>query len=275
MVTAGSWPPELLGLAPGIGAVLAGAANVVMQLSWPEVGYGVIESTVERGQLTRHPAKRARTTFTYLAVAMLGSNEERARYREAVNRSHAAVRSGPASPVAYNAFDPELQLWVAACLAYGAVDVAERFAGPLDTATRDALYAASSTFATTLQVPPHRWPATQADFERYWEDGLARVRIDAPVRAYLDGVVHLRFLPAPLPALAGGTNAFWTVGFLPDRFREALGYGWSAYQQRLFDRRIGRLRMLTERLPERARLAPLNAYLWDFRLRSRLGLPLV
>ncbi len=38
----------------GVG-LLAGAANVVMQLSHPPVGHGVVESTVSSGQLLRHP----------------------------------------------------------------------------------------------------------------------------------------------------------------------------------------------------------------------------
>ena len=52
------------------------AANVVMQLGWPEVGYGVMESKVESGALMKHPWKRARTTSQYLAVAVLGTDEE-------------------------------------------------------------------------------------------------------------------------------------------------------------------------------------------------------
>ncbi len=54
----------------GVGAVLAGTANVIMQLALAPVGYGVLESTVESGQVTLHPVKRARTTFAYLAVAL-------------------------------------------------------------------------------------------------------------------------------------------------------------------------------------------------------------
>ena len=50
-------------------ALLAGPANVIMQLARPGVGYGVKESRVESGRVDRHPIKRARTTFTYLAVA--------------------------------------------------------------------------------------------------------------------------------------------------------------------------------------------------------------
>ena len=54
-------------------AFAAGAANVIMQLSWPQVGYGVVESKVDSGDLLKHPWKRARTTFQYLAVAILGT----------------------------------------------------------------------------------------------------------------------------------------------------------------------------------------------------------
>src|SRR3989337_1253342 len=62
-------------------AFAAGAANVVMQLSWPEVGHGVVESKVDSGNVLKHPWKRARTTFQYLAVAILGSAQDRAAMR--------------------------------------------------------------------------------------------------------------------------------------------------------------------------------------------------
>lgn len=47
----------------GIG-LLAGGANVIMQLAHPAVGYGVFESRVETGQINRHPVKRTRTVPT-------------------------------------------------------------------------------------------------------------------------------------------------------------------------------------------------------------------
>ena len=54
-------------------ALLLGPANVIMQLARPGVGYGVLESRVKRGRIDLHPIKRARTTFTYLAVALAGT----------------------------------------------------------------------------------------------------------------------------------------------------------------------------------------------------------
>jgi uncharacterized protein (DUF2236 family) len=263
--------PEL----DGIGALLAGTANVVMQLSRPGVGYGVVESRVESGQLMRHPVKRFRTTLTYLAVALLGTDREREVYRAAVNRAHASVRSGPGSPVPYDAFDRDLQKWVAACLYYGAVDVRTRLHGPMDEAEADRFYQEASRLATTLQVRPEDWPPDRAGFARYWEEALSEVAIDASVRDYLDAVIGLRFLPAPLRVLPAGLSRFLTAGFLPPLFREQMGLAWSDADQACFDRLIGAIGAVNRLLPPAARAFPLNACLWDMRLRSHLGRRLV
>jgi uncharacterized protein (DUF2236 family) len=77
--------------------------------STPQVGHGVVESKVDSGNFLRHPWKRARTTFLYLAVAILGTQEDRVAFREAVNSAHRHVKSTADSPVRYNAFDRELQ----------------------------------------------------------------------------------------------------------------------------------------------------------------------
>src|SRR6201990_3739696 len=88
-------------------AVLLPAANVIMQLSAPAVGYGVLESPVDSGNVYKHPFKRARTTGTYLAAATIGTESDRALIRDAVDVAHRQVRSRPSSPLSYNAFDPK------------------------------------------------------------------------------------------------------------------------------------------------------------------------
>src|ERR1700743_68818 len=117
-------------------ALLLGPANVIMQLAKPGVGYGVMESRVESGRIDLHPIKRARTTFTYLAVAMAGTDTQKAAFRRGADRAHAQVYSTPDSPVQYHAFDLDLQLWVAACLYKGGVDFYRMFIGEVDD--RDA-----------------------------------------------------------------------------------------------------------------------------------------
>jgi uncharacterized protein (DUF2236 family) len=258
----------------GFGAILAGTANVIMQLSRPPVGHGVLESRVESGQVMRHPVKRFRTTFTYLAVALLGTDSERAAYRSAVDAVHRQVHSRADSPVRYSAMDPDLQLWVAACLYWGTADLYQRMYGPLPEANADELYAESARFATTLQVRPSDWPADREAFERYWDDALIEVSIDPPVREYLMQLVAGSYLPFPFNHTAR-FSTFVTTGFLPQRFRDEMKLPWSPLDQQRFERMVGRLGIARRHLPEPLRLFPLNAFLFDLRCRIRSGRPLV
>lgn len=261
---------------PMFGAALLGAtANVIMQLGLPGVGYGVVESRVESGRVFDHPIKRTRTTLAYLAVAMQGTAEEKRRYRQAVNGAHRHVHHTDDSPVEYNAFDPNLQLWVAACLYKGVEDTYEAFIGPLDDQLRAAFYAESSALATTLQVPHEMWPADHHAFQRYWDEGLRRIAIDDTVRDYLHDLTELRFIHPALGRPFAPFNRFVTTGFLPPEFRLAMRLHWNARKQRRFDRMTRTLGALIQRLPRALREFPFNYVLWDLRWRMRTGRPLV
>ncbi len=248
------------------GAVLlASTANAVMQLALPGVGYGVLESS----QVMRHPLRRVRNTITYLSVALLGTSEERAYFRRQVNRAHAPVRSGADSPVRYSAFDPGLQLWVAACLYRGGIDVYTRLHGPLDEATADAIYRECRRLGTTLQVPEHMWPADRDAFDRYWARAVAELRIDPPVRDYLDRLMMLDYLPRPFGVALGPVNRFLTTGFLPPPFREQMRLQWTEGDQRQFDAVIWIVASVYRLLPAPVARFPFNASLQELRLRMR------
>lgn len=250
--------------------LMAGTANVIMQLARPGVGYGVAESRVESGRLYDHPIKRTRTTLTYLAVAILGTDEERADYRAAVNGAHAQVYSTEDSPVKYHAMDPTLQLWVAACLYRGFEDSYEALIGPLSEDERELVYRDAAPLGTTLQVRESMWPATRAEFEDYWQANLAEVDIDDVIRDHLMSIVRLEFFPAPVRLLLGRFNTFVTTGYLHPPFREQMGLPWTARDQARFDRLMRGIGAVVRRLPAPLREFPYNAYLWDMRVRRRL-----
>jgi uncharacterized protein (DUF2236 family) len=260
-------------------ALLAGPANVIMQLARPAVGYGVKESRVESGRVDRHPIKRARTTFTYLAVASKGSDAQKAAYRRAVNKAHAQVYSTDESPVKYNAFDKDLQMWVAACLYKGGVDVYRLFIGEFDEATADQHYLDGMTLGTTLQVPPEMWPADRAAFDEYWQRALDEVHIDDEVREYLYPIAANRIrgvkLPARLQRKSDEFALLITTGFLPQRFRDEMRLPWDDDMQRRFDRLIKVLSAVNHRLPSFVRQFPFNVLLKDLDRRVRQGKPLV
>ena len=251
--------------------LLAGSANVIMQLARPPVGYGVVESRVESGNLFRHPLKRTRTTLTYLAVATMGTDAEREAYRDGVNKAHAQVRSTAESPVAYNAFDPELQLWVAACLYKGFEDVYTAFV----CGDPEWFYGDAAVLGTTLQVRPEMWPPDRTAFEEYWTKALDEVHIDDTLRRYLTGIVELRFLPPLLAAPLRPFHRFVTTGFLPPRFREEMRLSWTPAQQRRFDALLAAIARVTRPAPAVVRRFPFNLCLWDLRRRLRAGRPLV
>ena len=251
-------------------SLLAATANVIMQLARPEVGYGVVESTVESAQLMRHPVRRWLTTVTYLSVALMGTPAERADVRHMINRSHAQVRSTPDSPVAYSAFDPGLQLWIAACLYQGTVDVHTALRGPADDQTADGIYQAARWFGSTLQMPDGLWPADRAAFRHYWESALASVRIDPPVRDYLTELVRLAYLPGPLGAVLGPVNQFLTTGFLPSPFRDQMDLAWTDREQRQFEAVLRAVGAINRMMPGPARRFPFNACLVSWRCRRLL-----
>jgi uncharacterized protein (DUF2236 family) len=252
-------------------AMLLPAANVIMQLSLPGVGYGVLESPVDSGNVYKHPFKRARTTGTYLAVAAIGTESDRALIRDAVDVAHRQVRSTSSSPVSYNAFDPKLQLWVAACLYRYFVDQHEFLHGPLDDTSADAVYQDAKRLGTTLQVREDMWPPDRAAFDTYWKRSLDELRIDPPVREHLRGVASVAFLPWPLRALVGPFNLFATTGFLAPEFRAMMRLDWSNSQQRRFQWLLWALRLADRLIPHRVWIFGYRLYLWDMRFRARCG----
>ncbi|WP_026918189.1 oxygenase MpaB family protein [Gordonia shandongensis] len=259
---------EMIGL-----ALLAGPANVIMQLAVPAVGYGVYESKVDSGNLFKSPVSRTRTTLTYLAVAAMGSEEDRRRYRQAVNKAHAQIRSTSESPVEYNAFDPALQLWVAACLYRGWEDMQRLYGDP--AAITEEAYRQGAVMGTTLQMPPEMWPATRADFEKYWNDTVAGLEIDDTIREYLLRIVRMEFLPRPLSAVVGPLSLMLTVGYLPPEFRDKMDVRLAPWQQRVFDAQNTVLRQAVRLMPGPVKQFPFNVLLADVRRRLRQGRPLL
>ena len=86
------------------GALLAGGgAAILLQVADPSVAAGV----AKHSDFASRPLLRLRTTLTYVYAVVFGTESEALAVRAMVDRAH--------GPVA-GAFDPELQLWVAATL---------------------------------------------------------------------------------------------------------------------------------------------------------------
>ena len=232
-------------------------ATVVLQMANPGVGLGVARhsATLER------PLDRLRATMSYVYATTLGSEQERAAVARHVNRAHVPVRS----PL-YNAFNPDLQLWVAATLYRSAVDLYHLFVGPLSPANQETLYREAWVYGNTLQVEDAQWPATVREFEPWWEAQRAGFSVDAEVREYVHQVLQGGSAPWYTRGLLP-MQRFVTRGLLPDDLRRDFHLPWSEQDQHrwiLFKRWAPRLYWL---LPALLRHLPARFYLHDLRKR--------
>ncbi|CAJ1585501.1 oxygenase MpaB family protein [[Mycobacterium] wendilense] len=247
----------------------ASAANVIMQLSWPEVGYGVAESRVESGSLMHHPWKRLRTTAQYLAVAILGTQEERDAYRDAVNVAHRQVRSTADSPVKYNAFNRELQLWVAACLFIFYEDTHQLLHGAMTEEQAETFYQSAMPIGTTLQVLEDQWPASRADFDVYWNKACERIEMDDFVRDFLEHLVALKMINIVPRLVLAPLLRFLTNGFLAPVFRDAMGWEWSETDRRRFEHLFLFVSFVNRFIPRFIRTYNYTVLMKDLRRRLR------
>lgn len=270
-------PTRTADLMTALGTTM-GVANVIMQLTPPEVGYGVLESRVDGASTFKHPFKRARTTGQYLAVAIQGNDDDAAYVRDKLRAVHDQVTSTPDSPVRYSANNPRLQLGVAACLFRFYVDQYEFMYGPLSDSSADAVYADAARLGTTLNVHPGMWPADRAAFETYWAEQTRELVIDPPVRDMLVSLADLSFLPGPLGYLGttlhrlfGRRQLFMTKGALPEPFRRAMGFDWTPADDVRYRTAIDRYRKIDRCTP-----GLLKGYnevmLAGLRIRRRLGI---
>ncbi|WP_241385667.1 oxygenase MpaB family protein [Rhodococcus sp. CH91] len=254
------------------------AANVIMQLAVPGVGQGVVDSTVDSGRADLHPVKRARTTGTYLAVAVFGTDDDRDFVRESVRQIHARVVSAPGEQVRYSANSPALQRWVAVCLLKYFIDQHEFLYGPLTEDEYRRILRDGARLGTTLDVRPESWPTTREEYDELWKAGVAEISMNERVRDYLTELCNLSFLEVRLGVFGraihrvlGAPFELVTRGALPPEFRDVMHYEWTADDQRRFDRYLVTVRRIHRLTPG---VWPLlwKTYLVEMRMRRRLGL---
>lgn len=241
--------------------LLGAGSSVLLQLAMWGVGRGV----AEHSDTLARPVDRLRTTLTYVYVMALGTEDERRLVARLVNKAHVPVKGE-----GYTAFDPELQLWVAATLAHNGIFLCEKLHGPLPTEAKERLYRDSQVFGTALQVRPEDWPADHADFERYWRRTLATLRSDDVVRDYarrLLATSEARWFVRPLLPL----QSLMARGNIGAEVRAVLGLPWTRRDQRRYDLFWRAFRVLYPRVPRPVRTLHARLVMRDFRRRMRGG----
>lgn len=237
--------------------IAAGGRAILLQLADPAIGHGV----AAHSDFAARPLDRLHSTLTFAYAVAFGTSDDIAAVQRRVNRAHAPVTStGGSDSPAYSAFDPELQLWVAATLYDSAVTAYERVFGTLDPEAADRLYEEYGRLGYVLQMPSDLWPPDRAAFARYWAERISQLRTDATTRAVARQLLHPMSGPLLL-RVAMPLGRLVTAGFLPATVRELFELRWTTADQARFDRVMRVTARVYKRLPRRVRHWPKNHYL--------------
>lgn len=245
------------------GVMIAGGGRaILLQIAHPSVGYGV----ARHSSFAKDPLKRLHGTLTYIYALTNGTPQQAKKVVEWVSRAHEPVQSpgGPDHP-AYNASDPDLQLWVAATLYDSAILVYENMFGRLSRADADTIYCEYAVLGTALGMPAEKWPGSRAEFREYWYDAAAQLTVDAPVREVAAELMRPQNAPPYVKALLPIARIL-TAGMLPPTLREAYG-SWvfgGAYgtkQDLVYRALMASGGVVLPTLPLSARQAPMRYYL--------------
>ncbi|WP_410782564.1 oxygenase MpaB family protein [Leifsonia sp. SIMBA_070] len=251
-----SRPVDVRAIAAEALTLAGGGRALLLQIAHPAVGRGV----VEHSDFATRLLERFDSTMLYLTASMFGTPEELRAMRRVVNRAHAPVRGGGEHGASYNAYDPELQLWVAATLYQTMIDLHERIFGALTAEQADVAYRELVTALSNLQLSPDRWPPTRHDFDEYWERLVKTLSVDDDVLAVSRHILYPRAVPWWLrPALPA--TRLLTAGLLPEPVRQQFRLPWDARRQRRFDRALQWTAILYPRLPLALRHLPRDRYL--------------
>lgn len=248
---------DISGVAPE-SVLLAGAGRaILLQLANPAVGRGV----ALHSNSVADPLRRLHGTLSYVYALTNGSPAQQRTVKARVQRAHLPVKGdGSGAQPAYDAADPQLQLWVAATLYDSGMQVHDAVFGPLPPGAAESLYRQYGVLGTALGMPAALWPATRSDFAAYWDARLSELSVDDSVQAVAAELLAATNAPLWVRALMPLAR-FLTVGLLPPSVRELYGFRWSRRNEVLLGVFFKSAAILVRITPARIRQAPMHYYL--------------
>lgn len=235
---------------------LGGGRALVLQVLHPLVAAGV----EQHSNFEHDPFRRGFRTADVMLKLAFGEPPVSARQADLLRRMHDKVKGVSSDGVPYEAMEPSLLLWVWATLVDVSLRMYERAVRPLTPLERGRYYEEQKLIAYACGIPEGGCPATHEDFARYMQGVIGddlRVTKVARVVAFAGRHPPLWW---PLGPLAGALGSFFTAAFLPERFRDPLGYTWSPWKERLLRIVFALSRATAKVIPRPIRHLP-NRYL--------------
>jgi len=201
--------------------LFGGARAVLMQAAHPLV----IAGARATGFYERNPWKRLQRTLILTYTITFGTKAEAQAAADRINDVHARISGvDPVTGLAYDALDPELLLYVHACLVDSALLFEELTVGRLDDQGRQRFHEEQMLAAEMVRIPREIVPPTVAGLRawmRHVEDsGILQVTDSA--RSVADLFVHPPADAEWRPILKGVSRLAFAT--LPPAMREQYGF---------------------------------------------------
>jgi uncharacterized protein (DUF2236 family) len=230
--------------------LFGGGRALLLQAAHPLV----IAGARETGFYEHDPWKRLERTLFFTYTITFGSTEDARRAADHINRVHENVHGmDPVTGKPYSALNPDLLLWVHACLVDSALRFEQYTVGDLDEAGRQRFHEEQMLAAELLRLPRSYIPPTVAELRAYMAEVVAR---DLLVTDAARAVATLLRNPPPntpwRPVLRALSS--WAFGTLPPQLREAYGVRWNALREALLRSQLAGLRVARPLLPRRVRV---------------------
>ena len=230
--------------------LFGGARALLMQAAHPLV----IAGARETGFYERNPWKRLertlQLTYTITFGTRLAAREAAARIN-VVHRNVHGIDTVTGKP--YDALDPDLLLWVHACLVDSALLFEQLTVGALDEARRQRFHEEQMLVAEMLLLPRDRIPPTVRELRAYIASVVSSG--DLLVTDAARAVASLFKNPPPeaewRPVLRAVSR--WAFGTLPPRLRAQYGVPWTPAHDAMKALTLGSVRLLRPALPRRVR----------------------
>lgn len=234
--------------------LFGGARAVLMQAAHPLV----IAGARETGFYERNPWKRLQRTLMLTYAITFGSKAEAHTAADRINEVHARIKGiDPITGLAYDALDPQLLLWVHACLVDSALLFEELTVGRLDDAGRQRFHEEQMLAAELVLLSREVIPPTVQQLRAYMrgviESGILRATESA--RRVAELFHHPPREAEWRPVLRGVSRLAFAT--LPPELREMYGISLGSAKRAAAAATFAAIRVLRPMLPSRYRyIAP-------------------
>jgi uncharacterized protein (DUF2236 family) len=230
--------------------LFGGARALLMQAAHPLVLAGARQT----GFYERNPWKRLERTLALTYAMTFGTRDEALAAAARINRVHEGIHGIDAvTGLPYDALDPDLLLWVHACLVDSQLLFERLTVGKLDDADRQRFHEEQMLGAELLALPRSRIPPTVPELRAYVDDvvGGDTLRVTDDARRVADLIRH----PPPgvpwRPVL--WRIAQWAFGTLPGGLAAGYGVRWNPLRELEKRGSLATMRLIRPLLPTAVR----------------------